>query len=120
MRSAVELAEVGIAAAGQLGELRERVTANPADLQARYDLAVALFGAGEAEKSIEELLTLIGRDKEWNDQAARKELLKVFDSLGLTNPVAVDARRRLSSTCGLRSEAGLTNGWETGRPCFAC
>ncbi len=97
VRSAVELAEAGTAAAGQLGDLQQRVAANPGDLQARYDLAVALFGAGQAEQSIEELLTLIERDKNWNEEAARKELLKVFNSLGLTNPLTVDARRRLSS-----------------------
>ena len=74
-----------------------KVEANPADLQARYDFAVALFGAGQAEQSIDALLDIIRRDKNWNDQAARKELLKVFDSLGLTNPLTVDARRRLSS-----------------------
>ena len=97
VRSAVELAEVGTAAAGQLDELQSKVAADPSDLQARYDLAVALFGAGQAKQSIEELLTLIGRNKDWNEQTARKELLKVFDSLGVTNPLAVDARRRLSS-----------------------
>ena len=97
VRSAVELAETGTAAAGQLGELQAKVEANSNDLQARYDLAVALFGAGQAEQSIDALLDIIRRDKNWNDQAARKELLKVFDSLGLTNPLTVDARRRLSS-----------------------
>ncbi len=95
--SAVELAEAGTAAAGNLGEIQAKVAADPGDLQARYDLAVALFGAGQAEQSIEELLTIIGRDKNWNEQAARTQLLKVFDSLGLTNPVTVDARRRLSA-----------------------
>ena len=97
VRSAVELAETGTAAAGQLGELQAKVEASPDDLQARYDFAVALFGAGEPQQSIDALLDIIRRDKNWNDQAARKELLKVFDSLGLTNPLTVDARRRLSS-----------------------
>ncbi len=97
VRSALELAEAGTAAAGQLGELQTKVDADPADLQARYDYAVALFGAGQSEQAVDELLEVIRRDKNWNDQAARIELLKVFDSLGLTNPLTVDARRRLSS-----------------------
>lgn len=97
VRSAVELAEAGTAAAGQLDELQAKVAANASDLQARYELAVALFSAGQASQAIEELLALIGRNKNWNEQAARKELLKIFDSLGVTNPLAVDARRRLSS-----------------------
>ena len=97
VRSAVELAEAGTATAGQLDELQAKVAADASDLQARYELAVALFGAGQASQSIEELLALMSRNKDWNEQAARKELLKIFDSLGVTNPLAIDARRRLSS-----------------------
>ncbi len=96
-RSALELAEEGAAAAGQLGGLQRAVAADGADLRARYDLAVALFGAGQAEQAVDELLEVIRRDRNWNEQAARQQLLKVFDSLGPTNSLTIDSRRRLSS-----------------------
>jgi len=94
--SAVELAEQG-SDTGDIALLRAQVAANADDHQARYDLAVALYGAGQAESAIEELLDLVRRDRTWNDEAARKQLLKVFDSLGPSDPLTVASRKRLSS-----------------------
>jgi len=96
-RTALELAESGEKAKGGLGELRERIARNTGDHQARLELASALFGSGEREQAIDELLELVRRDREWNEQAARKQLLKFFEALGPTDPLTVSARKRLSS-----------------------
>ncbi len=96
-RAALELAERSQAAAGQVGELEAKVAANPADHQARYDYALALLGANEREAAVDQLLDIIRRDRKWNDEAARKQLVELFDTFGQTDPLTVDARRRLSS-----------------------
>ena len=96
-QSALELAEQGQKAKGQLGGLRERVARNADDHEARFELATALFGAGERETAIDELLTLYKRDREWDDQAARKQLVKFFEVMGPTDPLTLNARRRLSA-----------------------
>jgi putative thioredoxin len=95
-RSALELAEQS-RDTGATGELRARLEKNRNDHQARFDLAMALYAAGEPEAAIDELVQLVRRDKEWNDQAARKQLLKLFEALGETHPLTVAGRRRLSS-----------------------
>ncbi len=94
--SAVELAEQG-KESGDLGKLRAAVTARPDDMQARFDFAVALYGKGQAEAAIDELLHLVRTDRSWNDEAARKQLVKIFEALGFSHPTAVAARRRLST-----------------------
>jgi putative thioredoxin len=96
-RAALELAEAGAGAAGKLGELKARVASDPRDHQARYDLAAALFAAGEREAAIDQLLDSIRADREWNEQAARKQLLKFFEAIGLADPLTVASRRRLST-----------------------
>jgi len=94
--SALDLAEQG-AEAGAPDELEARVAADANDHQARFDLAVALYGAGQRERAIDALLEIIRRDREWNDQAARKQLLKFFDAMGATDPLTLSGRRGLSS-----------------------
>jgi len=96
-RTALELAETGAKAAGALGELKARVERNAGDHVARLDLASALFAAGEREAAIDQLLETIRRDREWNERAARKQLLKFFEAMGPTDPLTVASRRRLSS-----------------------
>jgi putative thioredoxin len=83
--------------AGEVGELRARVERDPGDLQARYDLAMALVAEGEHEAAIDTLIELFRRDREWNDGAARTQLFKLFDSLGPKSEAAQKGRRRLSS-----------------------
>lgn len=78
-------------------ELAEKVKKNPDDLRAAFDYAVALFAAGEAEKSIDALIDIFRKDREWNNDAARQQLFKIFASLGNTNPITVAGRRKLSS-----------------------
>jgi putative thioredoxin len=77
--------------------LLSRLAANPADLQARFDLAVASAARGEKERAVEHLLDLVRRDRNWNEQAARKQLVQLFDAWGPKDPATVDGRRRLSS-----------------------
>jgi putative thioredoxin len=96
-RAALELAEAGQKSQGEFGALEERLKADPQDHQARLDLASALFAAGERERAVDELLDLVRRAREWNEQAARKQLVKFFEALGHVDPLTVDARKRLSS-----------------------
>jgi putative thioredoxin len=96
-RSALDLAEQAQKAMGSVGKLRARIEQDPDDHEARLDLATALFGAGQREEAIDELLTLFKRDREWNEQAARKQLVKFFEAMGPTDPLTLSARRRLSS-----------------------
>ncbi len=95
-RAQIELAEMS-AEAGEADELRARLAANPDDHEARLELAGALIAAGDNEGAVEELLELFRRDREWNDEAAKKRLLKLFDSLGPKDPLVARGRRRLTS-----------------------
>jgi putative thioredoxin len=96
-RVALDLAEQAQKAMGSAGKLRARLEQSPDDHEARFELATALFGSGDREAGINELLTLFKRDREWNDQAARKQLLKFFEVMGPTDPLTLNGRRRLSS-----------------------
>jgi putative thioredoxin len=96
-RSALDLAEQAQKAMASAGKLRARLKENPDDHAARLELATGLFGSGEREAAIDELLTLFKRDREWNEQAARKQLLKFFEVMGPTDPLTLSGRRRLSS-----------------------
>ena len=82
---------------GPAAEIEARVQANPTDHQARFELAQALAAAGDFQGSVDQLLTIIEADREWNDQAARKELLTVFEASGTMSDVSKDGRRRLSA-----------------------
>ena len=95
--SALELAEAGAQAVGQVGALQARVGANPGDHQARYELSLALYSGGQIEAAIDALLTIVKQDRGWNEDAARKQLLKIFEALGPTDPLTVDSRRKLST-----------------------
>jgi putative thioredoxin len=96
-RSALELAEQAQKAMGSAGKLRARLEQDPDDHEARLELATALFGSGEREAAIDELLTLFKQDRKWNEEAARKQLVKFFEAMGPTDPLTLSARRRLSS-----------------------
>ena len=96
-RAALELAEGAAQAAGARGPLEARMAADENDHQARYDLALADYGAGRPDAAIDGLLTIVGRSRAWNDEAARKQLLKIFEALGQTHDVTLEGRRRLSS-----------------------
>ena len=97
VRSAVELAEQAGKAAGELAPLMQRLAQDPADHQARFDLAMAHYASGNRQQAIDELLEIVRRNREWNEQAARKQLLKLFEAMGPTDELTVNGRRRLSS-----------------------
>ena len=92
-----QLSLAGSAPTGASTELEARVAADPNDHQARFDLAQALASAGDLKGSVDHLLKIVAADREWNEQAARKQLLTVFEAAGSTSDVARDGRRRLSS-----------------------
>ncbi|MBL8659827.1 MAG: thioredoxin [Rhodospirillales bacterium] len=94
--AAVELVEQS-KKGGDVARLRATVAARPDDPQARLDYAIALYGSGDAQSAIDELLHLIRADRTWNDEAARKQLVKIFDALGHVHPTTVAARRQLST-----------------------
>jgi len=84
-------------AAGQIGELRQRVEQNPADHQARIELAAALAAVDERDEAVDVLIGSIKLDRNWNDDAARKELIGLFEAFGATDPATLKGRRKLSS-----------------------
>lgn len=96
VRGAVELAQQG-QEVGSVADLKKRLGANPDDHQARFDLALASYAAGQREAAVDELLEIVRRDREWEEQKARKQLLKLFDAFGPADKVTAAARRRLSS-----------------------
>jgi putative thioredoxin len=96
-RSALALAKEGRAAKDQLHSLQARLVADPADHQARYDLATAMNAMGEREQAAEALLEIIRRARTWNEDAARLQLLKFFEAWGFDDPATSAARRRLSA-----------------------
>lgn len=77
--------------------MQARVEADPNDLQARYDLAGALVARGELAGAVEQLLAVIERDRTWNEEAARKQILKIFDAAGPASDIARNGRRKLSA-----------------------
>ncbi|MGB1387506.1 MAG: thioredoxin [Paracoccaceae bacterium] len=83
--------------AGPVAELQAVVEANPADLQARFDLAQALHAGGQVEEAVTELLELFRRDREWNDGAAKAQMFTIFDALKPNDPIVLNGRRKLSS-----------------------
>jgi len=95
-RAALELAEQA-QSVGPIGELEQKVAANPLDHQARYDLALALNAKGRRGEALDHLLDIVKRDRKWNDDAARKQLVQLFDAWGPTDEATVAGRRRLSS-----------------------
>jgi putative thioredoxin len=82
---------------GDADALKARLAANPNDHQARYDLALALDAKADREAAIETLLELVRRERKWNDEAARKHLVTLFEAMGPADPRTVAARRKLSS-----------------------
>jgi putative thioredoxin len=95
-RAALELAEQ-VKTVGPIDELERKVAANPLDHQARFDLALALNGKGQRADALEHLITIVKRDRKWNDDGARKQLVQFFDAWGPTDEATIDGRKRLSS-----------------------
>jgi putative thioredoxin len=95
-RAALELAEQA-KSVGPIGELEAKVAADPLDHQARFDLAVAMNGAGRRKEAVDNLIAIVRRDRKWNEDGARKQLVQFFEAWGPTDEATVDGRKRLSS-----------------------
>jgi putative thioredoxin len=95
-RAALELAEQA-KTLGPVAELEQKVAANPLDHQARFDLALALNGKGQRQDALDQLIAIVKRDRKWNDDGARKQLVQFFDAWGPADPATIDGRKKLSS-----------------------
>jgi putative thioredoxin len=95
-RAALDLAEQA-KSLGPIAELEQKVAANPLDHQARFDLALALNGKGQRQDALDHLISIVKRDRKWNDDGARKQLVQFFDAWGPTDEATVEGRRKLSS-----------------------
>jgi putative thioredoxin len=95
-RAALELADQA-KTLGPVTDLEQKVAANPLDHQARFDLALALNGKGRRQDALEQLITIVKRDRKWNDDGARKQLVQFFDAWGPTDEATIEGRKRLSS-----------------------
>ena len=95
-RAALELARKA-PSPGEVDALRARLAADPQNVQARFDLALALNAKGDRSGAAEELLTLIAKNRGWNDDAARKQLVQLFDAWGANDPATIAGRQKLSS-----------------------
>jgi putative thioredoxin len=95
-RAAIELAEQP-ASLGDVGQLQSRVAADPGDHQARFDLALALNARGKRSEAVDALIDIVRRERGWNDEAARKQLVQFFEAWGPMDETTVAGRRKLSS-----------------------
>jgi putative thioredoxin len=95
-RAALEVSEQA-KAVGPIADLEAKVVANPLDHQARFDLALALNGKGQRQEAVDNLLEIVRRDRKWNDDGARKQLVQFFEAWGPTDEATVNGRKRLSS-----------------------
>jgi len=95
-RAALEVAEQA-KSVGPIDELEKKIAANSLDHQARFDLAAALNAKGKRTEAADHLLAIVKRDRKWNDDGARKQLVQFFEAWGPTDPATVEGRKRLSS-----------------------
>ena len=95
--AALDLSLKAEGASSKTSELKMKIESNPKDMDSRQELAIALYGAGEIENALDCLLDSINFDRNWNEEAARKQLVEFFSAIGLQDPIVVSARKRLSS-----------------------
>jgi putative thioredoxin len=96
VQAAIDLAEQA-QSVGPIGELEQKVAANPLDHQARFDLATALNAMGKRGDATAQLLEIVKRDRKWNDDGARKQLVQFFEAWGGADEATVEGRKRLST-----------------------
>jgi len=95
-QASIDLAEQA-KSVGPIAELEQKVAANPLDHQARFDIATALNAQGKRAAAVEQLLEIIKRDRKWNDDGARKQLVQFFEAWGGADEATVEGRKRLST-----------------------
>jgi putative thioredoxin len=96
VQAAIDLVEQA-KAVGPVTELEQKVAANPLDHQARFDLATALNASGKRAEATEQLLEIVKRDRKWNEDGARKQLVQFFEAWGPTDEATIEGRKRLST-----------------------
>jgi len=96
VQAAVELAEQA-QSLGPVGELEQKVAADPLDHQARFDLATALNASGKRKEATDQLLEIVKRDRKWNEDGARKQLVQFFEAWGGADEATIEGRKRLST-----------------------
>jgi putative thioredoxin len=96
VQAELTLKEAPVPESGETATLRSRLAADPKDHQARYDLAMALDAGGDRDGALTELLELVRLDRKWNEEAARKQLVTLFEAMGPADPRTIEARRKLS------------------------
>jgi len=96
VQAAIDLAEQA-KTLGPVTELEQKVASNPLDHQARFDLATALNAAGKRSEATQQLLEIVKRDRKWNEDGARKQLVQFFDAWGPADEATVEGRKRLST-----------------------
>jgi putative thioredoxin len=96
VQASLDLAEQA-QAVGPVTELEQKVAANPLDHQARFDLATALNANGNRTEATEQLLAIVKRDRKWNEDGARKQLVQFFEAWGPADEATIDGRKRLST-----------------------
>jgi len=96
VQAAIDLAEQA-QSLGPVGELEQKVAADPLDHQARFDLAIAMTAAGKRQEATDHLLQIVKRDRKWNDDGARKQLVQFFEAWGGADEATIDGRKRLST-----------------------
>ncbi len=96
VQAAIDLSEQA-KSLGPIAELEQKVAANPLDHQARFDLATALNAGGKRSEATSQLLEIIRRDRKWNDDGARKQLVQFFEAWGGADEATVEGRKRLST-----------------------
>ena len=96
VQAALDLAEQA-KAVGPAAELEQKVAANPLDHQARFDLATALNASGKRAEATQQLLEIVKRDRKWNEDGARKQLVQFFEAWGSNDEATVEGRKRLST-----------------------
>jgi putative thioredoxin len=95
IQQAMALAEKG-ANAPPSAELKAKLDADPKNNQLQQDYALALYAEGKREEAMDELLAIVKRDRKWNEESARKELVTIFEALGPMDPLVITARKKLS------------------------
>ena len=96
VQAAIELAEQA-KSVGPIDELEQKVAANPLDHQARFDLATALNGQGKRAEAADQLLQIVKRDRKWNDDGARRQLVQLFEAWGGADEATIEGRKKLST-----------------------
>ncbi|SCA57235.1 Thioredoxin domain-containing protein EC-YbbN [Candidatus Terasakiella magnetica] len=95
--SAIAMIDLAGAADVDTSEVEAKLAADPNDHQARFDLGMALYGAGQSEEGLLQLLEIVKKDRNWNEDGARLQMLKIFEAIGMSDPLVIKMRKKLTT-----------------------